>query len=142
MKYLTRKIRGSRERWEKACQKYREHLATILPELPISMQRFSEITFHDARIEGVLSPEAGHLIITVDATRNPWGPVGWYQIDFFGVRGQGGLYEAIGEEWLYAEVHLHEVAGFEYHVDTTGFEFWIAADDVRWHQGEPEEAKT
>jgi hypothetical protein len=68
--------------------------------------------------------------LRVDATNNPWGPKGWYRIEFKGVREVEGLTEMLGDEWLYEEVHRHPLAGFEYCVLLRRSEFRVVADDV------------
>ncbi len=78
------------------------------------MQKFSEVTLHDGVVKGA-ELSNGHLLLSIDATNNPWGPRGLYEVRFTGVHAVEGLDAIVGDDWLYEEVHAHPV-GFDYQV--------------------------
>jgi hypothetical protein len=142
MRYITRQLYQSiqdgsglprdevNRRWNQACEAQRTELSTIKPRLPPAMRSFSEVTLHDGVMKSARQPRANCVELRVDATNNPWGPRGWVRVKFKGVREVEGLADMIGDVWLYEEVHLHPLAGFEYCVLLWRSEFRVVADDV------------
>lgn len=117
-------------RWKRACDGYREQLANIRPQLPPRMQAFADATLHDGVVRAVDRPSPSEVVLDVDATRNPWGPVGVFRIRFMGVRLVEGIDDLVGDDWLYEEVHLHPDGGFDYRVLFWRSDFRVVADDV------------
>jgi hypothetical protein len=142
MRYITRELyegiqvqgevaaAAAAVRWHSACDAYRAHLQSIRPLLPAGAQAIADVTLHDGVIRAVEGPSDSELTITVDATRNPWGPTGLFRLSFAGVREAEGIGTLIGDDWLYEEVHLHPSARFEYRVLLWRSELRIAADEV------------
>src|SRR5688572_3024001 len=82
----TAEADDSDERWRRMCEEYRVHLDRIRAKLPPRMQALADTTLHDGVVRGVARPSSSQLVIELDATRNPWGPAGVFQIHFTGVR--------------------------------------------------------
>jgi len=94
------------------------------------MRSLADDTLHDGYVVSVATPRPGSVELRVDASNHPWGPRGWYRVEFVGVREVEGLDAIVGDDWLYEEVHLHPSAGFEYCVLFSRSEFRVVADDV------------
>jgi hypothetical protein len=120
--------------WKRACAGYRDQLASIRPQLPPQMQAFAETTLHDGVVRAVNRPSPSELVLDIDATRNPWGPVGVFRIHFTGVRLVQGIGNLVGDDWLYEEVHLHPDGGFDYRVLFWRSDFRVVANDVEVQQ--------
>jgi hypothetical protein len=120
--------------WKRVCDGYRDHLASIRPELPPRMQAFAGTTLHDGVVRAVDRPSPSELVLDVDATGNPWGPVGVFRVRFTGVRLAEGTDNLVGDDWLYEEVHLHPQGGFDYHVLFWRSDFRVVANDVEVQQ--------
>jgi hypothetical protein len=117
-------------RWESQCSAYRAHLELIRSQLPTSMQAFCDTSLHDGVIKNVVWTQAGAIQLQIDASSNPWGPIGHFRLIFTGVKDVSHLDALAGQWWLYEEVHLHPDAGFDYRVLLTEGEFRIVADSV------------
>jgi hypothetical protein len=142
MRYITRQLYQSMQggsglppgeltrRWNQACEACETELSTITPRLPPSMRSFSKVTLHDGVVNSAGRPRANCVELRVDASNNPWGPRGWFRVEFKGVQEVEGLANIIGDDWLYEEVHLHPSAGFEYCVLLWHSEFRVVADEV------------
>ncbi len=103
-------------KWRRACDAYGAAFAKINLDSG-HMEIFAEKTFHDRRSSRRISrPTDSELVLDIDATGNPWGPIGVFRIKFRGVREFEGIGNLVGDEWLYEEVHLHPVGGFDYRV--------------------------
>src|SRR5688572_3136351 len=73
-------------RWEAECAAYRAQLESIRPRLPASMQAFCDTSLHDGSITAASRPLQDKVQLSIDASQNPWGPVGLFQLEFFGVK--------------------------------------------------------
>jgi hypothetical protein len=146
MRYITRQLYQSMQdgsglppeevnrRWHEACESYLAEFNSIKPGLPPGMRSFAEVTLHDAVVKSAYQPRPGCVELQMDATNSPWGPAGWYRIEFQGVREVQGLAEITGDDWLYEEVHLHPSGAFEYCVLLSRSQFRVVADDVIFEQ--------
>src|SRR5262245_62025966 len=126
MRHITRQLYQSMQggsglsaeemnrRWNEACESYRAEISDIKARLPPGMRSFADVTLHDGVVQSAERPHPSRVELRVDASNCPWGPKGWYRVEFRGVREVEGLTEMIGDDWLYEEVHLHPLAGFEY----------------------------
>jgi hypothetical protein len=142
MRYITRQLYQSMQggsglppdelnrRWREACESYQAELNAIKPRLPLGMRSFAEVTLHDGVVRSALQVRPSCVELRVDASNNPWGPRGWYRVEFKGVLEVEGLTDVIGDDWLYEEVHLHPSAAFEYCVLLWRSQFRAVADDV------------
>jgi len=92
------------------------------------MQKFSEVTLHDGIVKSadLVNDE---LLLRIDASNNPWGPRGLYQLRFAGVDTAEGLDAIVGDDWLYEEVYAHPI-GFDYQVLLSRSEFRVVAATV------------
>jgi hypothetical protein len=118
--------------WKSQWNAYHAHLESIRNQLPASMQLFCGVSLHDGVFTAAFqtSPETVHL--KIDATNNPWGPTGCFDLIFTGVKHVSPLSELINEWWLYEEVHLHLHAAFDFRVLLTSGEFRVVADNVEF----------
>jgi hypothetical protein len=117
-------------KWRRACDARQTEFCQIKSRLPAGMRAFAEKTFHDGVVSAVSQPSATELDLDIDASRNPWGPIGKFKIKFTGVREVEGIANLIGDDWLYEEVHLHPVGGFDYRVLFWRSDFRVVADEV------------
>jgi hypothetical protein len=139
LKYITRQLYQAMQtldqsgdldrRWKFACESYRKELERDRNLLPPSMQKFSDMTFHDGVIKSAELATNGDLQLQIDASRNPWGPRGIFELRFAGVVTIEGLDAIIGDEWLYEEVYAHP-AGFDYRVLLFRSELRVVAASV------------
>jgi hypothetical protein len=120
--------------WKRACDGYRDHLKDIRPKLPPRMQAFADTTLHDGKVRAVSQPRPSELVLEIDATKNPWGPVGLFRVRFIGVHRVEGIDRLIGDDWLYEEVYLHPEGGFDYRVLFWRSDFRVVADDIEVQQ--------
>ncbi|MGH9363715.1 MAG: DUF4085 family protein [Thermoanaerobaculia bacterium] len=127
-------FRTAQRRWKAACSALAAHLKSIRPALPASMRRFSDTTLHDGVIRSARRPARGRVVLEIDGSNCPWGPVGQFRLTFKGVRDVRGLDRMRNDEWLYEEVDLHKDAKFEYRVLLFRSEFRIAADEVKFEK--------
>lgn len=146
MKFITRELYQGMQgvpdleheefdaRWDRACDAYWEALDRIRPSLPPGMRAFAGNTLHDGVVLAVTRLTPSELLLEVDATRNPWGPVGVFRLLFVGVREVEGIEDLVGDDWLYEEVHLHPGAGFDYRVLFWKSDFRVVADEVEVEQ--------
>jgi len=142
MRYITRQLYQSMQggsgsspeevnrRWHEACECYQAELNSIKACLPPGMRSFAAVTLHDGVVNSADQSRPGCVELRIDATNNPWGPRGWYRVEFRGVREVEGLADIMGDDWLYEEVHLHSLGGFEYCVLLWRSEFRVVADEV------------
>jgi hypothetical protein len=117
-------------RWDSQCTAYRAQLESIRPRLPVSMQAFCDTSLHDGVIKAATQPHPETVQLEIDASNNPWGTIGYFQLRFTGVKDVSPMDDIVGNWWLYEEVHLHPDAGFDYRVLLTDGEFRVVADNV------------
>lgn len=138
---------------------YAEHLATIRPTLPISMQEFASVSLHDGNVTSAkLRPDK---VVTLEIEGSGyWGPrVAQYAdvfeaararlkssdaccialprvgpssvtLIFAGVEVVEGLEDIVGDWWLYSEVDVRDGGGFDYRVLLQDSEFRVIAKEV------------
>jgi hypothetical protein len=75
----------------------------------------SKLSFHDSIVRAVTRVSHDEVRVRLDATNNPWGPRGMFDLDFKGVVRCTARGSVVGDWWLYEEMHLAE-AGFALHV--------------------------
>jgi hypothetical protein len=117
--------------WQQACESKNAHENRIREQLPPGMRSFSQNTLHDGIVLKAERPHPDELILEIDGTRNPWGPIGFFRLRFTGVKEVDGIDSLVGDDWLYAEVHLHPQAGFEYRVLFWRSDFRVVADEIQ-----------
>jgi hypothetical protein len=117
--------------WYRACHKYQEHLHSVLPRLPKSMQEFAGTSLHDGVIRSVIQ-NGNELRLHIDGWSCWEPPGGSLELVFQGVKSAQGIDDVcIDDWWLYEEVHLSKLAGFEYHILLDRSECVIVADKVK-----------
>jgi hypothetical protein len=122
MKYFTRRryraiqqdSRTAERDWRKASADYARQLRTIRDELPESGRELCGLTLHDGVVRSVRRTRH-KAVVVVDATNNPWGPRGKFELLFTGVQTFAMRGRVMGDWWLYEEVHP-STAGFALHV--------------------------
>jgi hypothetical protein len=123
-------------RWAAAAGLYQEHLASIGPHLPDTINQLCKNIFHDGVIATTQRPSLEDLILEIDSRGCPWGPRGQCTLSFRGVRSVAGLEACLKATWLYQEAHLDPDARFNLQVllacpsirDVS--ELCVVADDV------------
>jgi hypothetical protein len=101
--------------WNKAVDDYASHLERIRGQLPEGSRDLWELTLHDGSVERVERPSAESVRIVIDATRNPWGPRGKFELVFEGVNPATLVEPVLKDGWLYEELHISD-RGFAFHV--------------------------
>ena len=137
MKYFTRQrfraiqgdSRAAERDWKKASTSYAQHIREVRPQLPPSTRAVSTLTFHDGIVRALDRQSRNRIRLTVDATNNPWGPRGTFNIDFIDAVTCLARGPVVGDWWLYEEFHLAP-AGFALHVLLHSSSFVISASDV------------
>lgn len=137
MKYFTRQrfratqtdSRAADRDWKKAGQAYAKHVRDLRPELPRAARELSRHTFHDSVVRSLERRGNDRIILTLDATNNPWGPRGTFRLELvkphtFLMRGP-----IVGDWWLYEEFHRAR-AGFALHVLLHRSSMIVSASDV------------
>ena len=127
--------------WDKAWKEYEAHLRSIRSSLPEDALKLSSLSFHDAEIKSVkhLSKKAVEIIIKgrgFDFLTRQWMASGIYTLSFSGVRKAWVPYTIVGDFWLHEEMHLSDVAAFDYQIALGKDEIRIQADGVLLTQGE------
>lgn len=124
---------------DKLRQSYMQHLFSIKLKLPEGAWKLAYLSFHDARVLSVAQPTRRELVITLDGVY--WG----CGFDFIRDKMLGGRFTTlsfsdlkkawvpqtiIGDDWLYEEMHLSDVAAFDYQALLWKDEIRIQADEV------------
>lgn len=115
--------------WEAQIALYRQHLDAIRGKLPASSLPLCDLTLHDGVVEALHRDRPDEVRLVVDASNNPWGPTGRYELRFSGVRDLTVTGPIVGDNWLYEEIHLDD-AGFAYHVLLWRSELILTASDL------------
>lgn len=142
MKYFSRKVMYPRKR-EKGLSEsldllfaaYRRHVETIQSQLPDGARRLSTLSFHDGSIESVTHVSKRELLITLrtghfDLSTREWLPYGIYSLRFSGVQKAWVPYTVAGDIWLYEEMHLSDLAAFDYQALLYSDEIRVLAREV------------
>jgi hypothetical protein len=74
------------------------------------------------------------VVLKIDGSNCPWGPVGQFRLTFEGVKQVRGLDTIRSDACLYEETDLHTEARFEYRVLFVQSELRIAADKVKFEK--------
>jgi hypothetical protein len=136
MKFFTRQryraiqgdSRAAERDWKRASTSYAKHIREVRPRLSPSARAVSTLTFHDGVVR-TLERSRGRIRLTVDATDNPWGPRGMFDLDFVGEGSCVARGRVVGDCWLYEEWHFSH-AGFALHVLLQRSSLIIRASDV------------
>lgn len=126
--------------WDAAFRAYKAHLRSIRNSLPENARKLSALSFHDAEIKAVthLSKKAVEIVIegnSYDFLEKSWSEYGLYTLSFSGVKKAWVPYSIVGDFWISEEMHLSEIAAFDYQVALAKDEIRIQADDVLLTQG-------
>ena len=142
MQFFKRKIMYPHRRTEKTSKEidalfkeYAAHIKTIRDSLPDGARALSSLSFHDATIKEVKHVSKKEIQILIesggyDILSKRSLEYGGYTLSFFGVKKEWVPYTIVGETWLYEEMHLSDVAAFDYQVLLDKDEIRIQADDV------------
>lgn len=120
----------ARRAWMERCEELRLHMEAIRPRLSEAARSLSETTFHDGVIQSASQPSPDEVVLSIDASDNPWGPRGRFELIFRGVRRVSDLTALVGDYWLYEEIDLHPQAAFVFSVLLGSSELEVVADDV------------
>ena len=86
--------------WDEACAAYDNYLLKVLPKLPPAWRQLAEIEFHDRCLIGTEKPNRSELLLRIGTPKRFW------TLHFIDVRHARIANTAIGDFWLYTEVHL------------------------------------
>lgn len=137
--YPGRRTEETSKEINRLFEEYAAHVKAIRASLPEGARALCGISFHDATIKGVrhvskkeveLAIEGGGYDILSKNTLE----YGGYTLTFSGVEKAWVPYTIVGGTWLYEEMHVSDVAAFDYQVLLDGDEIRIRADDVRLKQ--------
>jgi hypothetical protein len=126
--------------WDEAWKRYEAHLRSIGNSLPENARTLSSLSFHDAEIKSVkhVSREAVEIVLEggpYDFLEKKWLEYGSYTLSFSGVKMAWLPYTVVGDHWLHEEIHLSDVAAFDYQVRLAKDEIRIQAGDVLMTHG-------
>jgi hypothetical protein len=125
--YPQKRTEETRKQWIKLNEAYTLHLKSIEKSLPKNVQILSRTTFHDAVVKSISRPSKSEVVI---ALSGGYLQSGYNTLSFYGVKKAWVPDSIIGDTWLYEEVHLSEIAAFDYQVLLVKDEIRIQADDV------------
>ena len=131
MNYFTREAsrqlsdwRG-RLRWERLWRRYGQELDRTRDQFTPGWQELANSDFHDAAIVAVERPTASAVLLRIDL-----GGERICTLHFLGVREARIPESAIGDVWLYAEIHLNAHGCGDLQVLLRKTELQIIAPDV------------
>jgi Protein of unknown function (DUF4085) len=142
MIYFKRKVlyppkgdQVSPNRFDKAFRDYREHLESIRSKLPESAWRLACLSFHDAKVLALAQPRKNEIEITLDSAgyhliQQRWLKVRTTRLLFSDVRKFWVPPSIVADFWLYEEMHLSDLAAFDYQVMMAKDEIRIQANEV------------
>jgi hypothetical protein len=126
--------------WDEAWRRYEAHLRSIRNTLPENARALSSLSFHDAEVKSVkhVSKKALEIVLEggpYDFLEKKWLGYGSYTLSFSGVKKAWLPYTVVGDCWLHEEMHLSDVAAFDYQVQLAKGGLRIQADDVLMTHG-------
>ena len=126
--------------WDRVFKEYEEHVRAIRDSLPAGARALSSLSFNNSNVKAVkhLSKRAVEIVIEgrgYDFFEHRWLPRGIYTFSFVGVKKAWVPYSIAGNIWLHEEMHLSDIAAFDYQVSLVRDEIRIQADDVLFTQG-------
>ncbi|MEO8269684.1 MAG: DUF4085 family protein [Aureliella sp.] len=99
--------------WQQNVSEYRAALNELKPRLLSGFAWLADTTLHDGVITGLDTAASDEIVLTVDASYNPWGQTGTVILRFEGIQSSSGLENCVDDVWLYEELHecedAHEV---------------------------------
>ena len=129
--YPQRRTAETSRAIDRLFKEYAAHIKAIRDFLPEGARALSNLSFHDAKIEEVKHLSRREVHILIEGGGYDTLDYGGYTLAFSGVRKAWVPYTVVGDTWLYDEMHLSDVAAFDYHVLLVKDEIRIRADDVR-----------
>jgi hypothetical protein len=137
--YPSRHTEVTSKEIDRLFKEYAAQIKTIRNSLPEGARTLSSISFHDATIKEVrhISKKDVEIVIEgggYDVLSKNSLEYGGYTLSFSGVKKAWVPYTIAGDTWLYEEMHLSDVAAFDYQVLLDNDEIRIQADDVRLRQ--------
>jgi hypothetical protein len=126
--------------WDKAWKQYEAHLRSIGGSLHVNARTLSSLSFHDAKIKSVkhVSKKAVEIVLEgrpYNFVEKKWLGFGSYTLAFSGVKQTWLPYTVVGDYWLHEEMHLSDVAAFDYQVQLAKDEIRVQADEVLLTRG-------
>lgn len=146
MKFFKRKVLYPFKRTEETdkeikrlFKEYAAHVKAIRDSLPEGARELSGISFHDATVKSVRHVSKKEVEIVIegggyDLFSMSYLEYGGYTLSFSGVKKAWVPHTTVGDTWLYEEMHLSDVAAFDYQVLLYKDEIRIQADRVRLTQ--------
>ena len=147
MQFYKRKVMYPRKYTEETSKEidrlfkeYASHVKAIRDSLPEGARALSGISFHDATVKEVKHVSRREVEIVIEtggydilSERNVL-EYGGYRLSFSGVKQVWVPHTVVGDTWLYEEMHLSDIAAFDYQVLLYKDEIRIQAEDVRLTQ--------
>jgi Protein of unknown function (DUF4085) len=137
--YPSRRTEETSKEIDKLFKEYAAHIKAVRDSLPEGARALFSFSFHDATIKEVrhISKQEVEIVIEgggYDVLSKSSLEYGGYTLSFSGVKKAWVPYTIVGDIWLYEEMHLSDVAAFDYQVLLDKDEIRIQADDVRLTQ--------
>lgn len=140
MIYFQRKVlfperRGAKVEWDKLFEADGRHLNTIRAKLSEDAWNLARLSFHDAKVKAVAAPVKNGVEIQLDGVaydllQRTWSKPQLITLSFSGVKKVWVPDTLVGDVWLYEEVHLSEMAAFDYQVLLHKDEIRVRTDRV------------
>lgn len=126
--------------WDQAWKDYEAHLRSILNSLPVNARELAAISFHNTQVKSVnhLSKKAVEIVLEAEGynfLEKKYLKRGTYTLSFSGVKKAWVPYTIVGGWWGDSEMHLSDIAEFDYRVRLARDGIRIQADDVLFTQG-------
>ena len=141
--YPQRPTEETCKAWDRLLKEYESHLKSIKSSLPENAWLLANLSFHDATVKSVEMPSKREVVITlyggwVPQFRESYGMIpkeylegNTHRLSFTGVKKAWVPYSIVGDDWLYEEIHVSDIAAFDYQVLLWKDEIRIQADGVK-----------
>lgn len=141
--YPHKRTEETRKAWDKLWKEYESHLKSLRRSLSKNAWLLANLSFHDATVKALEIPSKREVVITlyggwVPEFREHYGMIpkaylkgNTHKLSFTGVKKAWVPYTIVGDVWLYEEMHLSDIAAFDYQVMLWKDEIRIQAKDVR-----------
>ena len=124
MKFFEPTAIQTEKGWDDACAAYENHLVEILQNLPPAWRKLAAIDFHDRCLIAIEKPNRSELRLRIGSAKR------FYTLHFIDVQHARVANTAIGDPWLYTEIHLANDGNGALQVLLTKSELRVVAGDL------------
>ena len=133
--YPAKPNKDSSKAFDNAFRTYKQHLESIRNELPDDAWKLACLSFHDTRVTSVTQPSKREIEISLsgpvyDLIRDGWMKGRTTRLHFYDARKIWVPQSIINDFWLYEEIHLSDIAAFDYQAMLSKDEIRVQANEV------------